>query len=126
MKTNRGKYYLFFVLTLVLMPFFLLSCSKDDQITQPDNSPKAAIPLNIGNDWIYSVTEYDLVSQEIVMIDTIERKINADTTYKGVRWFRYNSIYGESGANFSDGYWMMYINRTTFTKNIFSSNILAS
>lgn len=69
----------------LLLPFVLFSCNKDEDVTPVEET----IPLQVGNQWVYQITDYDSEGNEVSSSSLI-RAVVKDTVVNGGTWYILN------------------------------------
>ncbi|WP_439883084.1 hypothetical protein ACSX1A_07915 [Pontibacter sp. MBLB2868] len=72
-------------LGIVMLPLLLFSCSKNEDIIPVEQT----VPLQVGNQWVYKVTDFDSDGNEISNSSLI-RAVVKDTVIHGATWYILN------------------------------------
>ncbi len=99
--------------TLIIL-ISLTSFNCDNSIDTKQNTQSVIYPLQVGNYWHWKLEHYD-ESNNIVSSDTVITTIVRDTVIDNQKWFSYADLKMFLYSNYSDGYYMMALNKDTHT-----------
>jgi hypothetical protein len=66
--------------------FFISGCKENDNPTASTTSRDVIVPLSVGNQWIYIVTDSTAASGRFIQ-DTVTMQITHDTTIQNEKWY---------------------------------------
>jgi hypothetical protein len=95
---------LYFLLTLIGL-FSFSGCSSSSEPCTPIKTSGPIIPLAIGNEWIYRVTQYQDESGIIGFVHYDTMRVIRDSLIGGEKWYLMTDGWS---TNRSDGLWGLY------------------
>ena len=92
------------ITVFLILVLIIIKCAKENNPLESPNNPKELMPLQIGNYWIYEISDYDSVGR-LIELSSDTLMITASINYNGLKYYLYNGNTYSGFCNKHDGYY---------------------